>query len=151
MHLVHGTKKGQRVKPNPPPPRCNIILLGAGGRLFPLVLSSSLRHPVPVVSHRLGGLLLLFPARYPVVSHRLGGTHTLTSAFYSTLLFPQREQLILCYCSHRSSSLRHCVGPCCMPLSCSSPCSHHVACVLQSSRNSCCRGTILPACRSSAM
>ena len=96
MHLVHGTKKGLRVKPNPPPPRCNIILLGTGGRLFPWVLSSSLRHPVPVVSHRLGGLLLLFPARYPVVSHRLGGTHTPASAFYSTLLFSQLEQLILC-------------------------------------------------------
>ena len=63
MHLVHGTKKGQRVKPNPPPPRCNIILLGAGGRLLPKVLSSSLRRPAPVVSHRLGGLLFLISTR----------------------------------------------------------------------------------------
>ena len=90
-----------------------------------------------------------YSSLHATLSSAIGwGAHTRTSAFY---YFPQPEQLIPCSCSRRSSSLRHCVGHPCMPLSCSSPWSHHVACVLQFSRNSCCRGTILPACRSSAI
>ena len=77
--------KRTRVKPSPPPPRCNIICWVWGGVSF-----HRSYHLVSVVPPLLstiggGGLLLLYPARYPVVSHGLGGTHTFY--FHYLLLF----------------------------------------------------------------
>ena len=92
-------------------------MLGVGGRLGPLVLSPSLRHPAPVVHHRWGGLLLLNSARYPVVSHGLGGTHTSTSTFCCCSSF----------CLTRTAHSVHLLSSIFVLLSCSSlSCSSHV-------------------------
>ena len=94
-----------------------------------------------------------YSSLHATLSSAIGwGAHTLLLPRSTLLFFSLNGNSSSCVCCpHRSSSLHRCVGPCCMPLSCSSPWSHHVACVLHPSCNSCCRGTILPACRSSAM